>query len=472
MKNFQAKYLRIFISLLLLFQNYCSVSQNFEIDKLQLNAQIDSAIQFILNSQKKNTIIGKSYAGEWPVDMHLTSPYFFIGKKQKAEDSNCFTISAIYNALAEVYMLDSSRKVLLPSLLLASKEIRSYGFHNQFNFWKKLKPTRNLKLAFEPSPQPFVHRPTNFHLKSRFINNTGNVPEDADDTSLGNLSLLYENKIFGTKNSIASWEVFDNYLDINRKNRNWFNVLFHSDANSGAFMTWLHPEFEYNKWNPIKTAINTLLIFVPGSTARPEPYEPWVPFGANDIDVVVNANVLSYLSKSNQLQKSKGHVKAIALIENRLKKKNWFNNSVYYPNQFHIHSSVTKAYASGILDLKKSAEIILEDIFQKQKEDGRFESQSFINNRDVVQSTANALSAMLDCKKMGLNVPDSKIENAIKFLLSQKKTNNNEIHWDAGVYFSGGTLLRNILFWKSEAYTTSAIINCFERYLKGEKDHL
>ncbi|MCP9768000.1 hypothetical protein EGI22_08750 [Lacihabitans sp. LS3-19] len=459
------KKLKFYFLLLFLVSNQVSFCQENLISNDLLKGQIDSALNFMQSSQIKETIPEKQYAGEWPVDMHLTSAYFFIGKKQKAQDSNCFTVSAIHNALAEVYLLDSSRKELLPILKAAHDDIAEYDDSNLYNFWKKLPPTRRLKYFNEPKPQPLVHRPTNFHLRIKFIHNAANVPEDADDTSLGNLAAYYSNRLFDTKNSLASYKRFDEYLDLNRKNRNWFNVLFHADANSGAYMTWLHPEYEYNRWNVAKTAFNTLLIFVPGSTARPEAYEPWVPFGANDVDVVVNANVLTYLAKTHQLEKSIGYKNSAELIEKRLKKRAWANNSVYYPNQFHIHFTVAKAYASGAELLKNSAEIVLKDILEKQNEDGSFQSYSFINHFDKVQTTVNALSAMVDCKKKGLEVSDDVMKKAIKFILSQKITSGNEIHWEAGVYFSGGTLLRNTLFWKSEAYTTVAIINCFQRYL-------
>ncbi len=436
-----------------------------QIDENLLKLQIDSALQFIKNSQIKETVVAKQYAGEWPVDMHLTTPYFFIGRKQKAQDSNCFTVSAIHNALAEIYLLDTNRKELLHNLKMAFEDIQGYNEDNLYNFWKKLPPNRKLKLFKEPNPQPLVHRPTNFILRSRFIHNTSNVPEDADDTSLGNLASFYNNRIFDSKNELASCQRFDEFLDVERKNRNWFNVLFHRDGNSGAYMTWLYSEHEYNRWNVLKTAVNTLLIFVPGSSARPEAYEPWVPFGANDVDVVVNANVLAYLAKTRQLEKSKGHTDAVKLIENRLRKKFWYNNSVYYPNQFHIHFTVAKAFASGVKELRVSSAIILKDIMEKQNADGSFQSQSYINHFDRVQSTTNALSAMIDCKSKGLPVSDTAMQKAISYILSQKKVKKDQIHWEAGVYFSGGTLLRNILFWKSEAYTTVAVANCFQRYL-------
>jgi hypothetical protein len=138
---------------------------------------------------------------------------------------------------------------------------------------------------------------------------------------------------------------------------------------------------------------------------------------------------------------------------------------VYYPNQFHIHFTVAKVFASGVEDLRVSSEIILKDIVEKQNEDGSFQSQSYINHFDRVQSTTNALSAMIDCKSKGLPVSDTAMQKAISYILSQKKVKKDQIHWEAGVYFSGGTLLRNILFWKSEAYTTVAVANCFQRYL-------
>jgi len=134
-----------FRMLLLLFSpNTAVFSQDFNTSLL--HSQIDSALRFIKETQVKETIFAKQYAGEWPVDMHLTSAYFFIGKKQKAQDSNCFTVSAIHNALAEIYLLDTTRKELLPTLKLAHDEIKSYNDDNLYNFWKKLPPTRRLKL--------------------------------------------------------------------------------------------------------------------------------------------------------------------------------------------------------------------------------------------------------------------------------------------------------------------------------------
>ena len=430
-----------------------------------LNFQLDSALNFLINSQLKTTEEGKQYSGEWKSFMELSEPYFFLGKKQKAQDSNCFTVSAIHNFLSEIYLKDTSRQVLLPVLTNAYKEILSYQNGMRFNFWKKLPPNRKLKWVNEPSPQPLVRRPTNFKLGSRFVNNAANIPEDADDTSLGNLATFYQNQIFGTKENLISPQKFDEYLDFERNNRNWFNILFLRNPNSKAFLTWQYPEQEYSQWNVAKSALSVFLIFFPGSTSKPVAYKPWVPFGANEVDIVVNANVISYLSITKETQNSLGFYPSQKLINLKLNERSWTNSSVYYSNQYHIHYAVSRAYYLGAINLKESCDIILKNIIGKQEKDGSLKSRSFINKYDQIQSTAYALHALLDLKKSGFNVPNENINRALNYLLANKKTANNGIFWEGGVFFSGGTVLRNILFWKSDAYTTALIAKCIQDYI-------
>ena len=291
------------------------------------------------------------------------------------------------------------------------------------------------------------------------------MPADADDTSLGGLAKCYQNEIFGTKNELTKIDVFEGYLDKDRYNINWFNFVFHKDKNSGAFMTWLHPEHEYGQWSVVKTLANVLLIFVPGSTAGPKSYKPWVPFGANDIDVVVNTNVLHYLKKSGQDIERQSVQDAVKMINNRLKSSSWQNTSVYYSNEFHTHFAISKAYESGIEGLKPSCEILTEDLLKKQLEDGSFISRSYINHFDKIQSTTNALFAMIVLKNKGFDIPKENIDKAMNFLLKNKKKSIQGVFWDGGVFFSGGTVLRNTLFWNSDAYTTAMIALVFQKYL-------
>ena len=451
---------------LFFFVCHFSFAQKLEpLFEKSLNHQLDSALNFLINSQVKTTEQGKQYAGEWKSFMELSEPYFFLGKKQKAQDSNCFTVSAIHNFLSEIYLNDTSRTNLLPTLTNAYKEIITYQNGLRFNFWKKLPPNRKLKWANEPSPQLLVRRPTNFKLGLRFVNNAANIPEDADDTSLGNLASFYQNQIFGSKEKLISSNKFDEYLDFERNNRNWFNILFLRNPNSKAFLTWQYPEHEYGQWNVAKSALSIFLIFLPGSTSNPKAYKPWIPFGANEVDLVVNANVLSYLSMTNQAYQSIGYYPAQDLINQKLNERSWTNSSVYYSNQYHIHYAVSRAYALGAINLKESCDIILKNIIEKQEKDGSLKSRSFINKYDQIQSTAYALHALLDLKKSGFNVPNKNIKMALNYLLANKSTSENGIFWNGGVFFSGGTVLRNILFWKSDEYTTALIAKCLQHYL-------
>ncbi len=426
----------------------------------------DKALLFLVESQIDSSIANKQFKGEWYGTMELTEPYFFIGKKQNHKDSNGFTVSAIHNFLAEVYLADTTLTYLKPTLNKAFQDILTYRNGQKFNFWKALPPNRKLKLFGEPNPQPLVHRPTEYRLRSRFINNAANVPEDADDTSLGNLATMYHNEIFADTLPLIVSEEYDKFLDLKRKNRNWYNHLFVRYPNSGAFLTWHSQEFRFWFLKTPLTFLSTLFIFMPGSSARPKAYKPWIPFGANDVDVVVNSNVLTYLAVSNQLDKSLGKKGAIAYTEFLLKQPRWYNNAVYYPNLYHIHYGVARAYAAGVEQLAPVCQTILENIIETQNQDGSFESQDWLNKKDLVQSTAYALHAMLDMKSKGMTIENERIERAIKFLIEKSLSENNGIKWEGGIFFSGGTALRNILVWKSDAYTTALIANSLTKYLK------
>lgn len=423
----------------------------------------EEAINFLIKTQCDSTINGKQYAGEWPVYMNLIEPYFFIGRKQKARDSNCFNTSAVHNFLSEIYLKDTSLFKLKPVLAKAFHEIQSYEVDKRYNFWKLLPPNRKLYWIGK-DPKLLVRRPTNYRLRSRFINKTANVPEDADDTAQANTAVYYHNRIFKDTVTALSYLGFDEFLDTKRKNRNWYNVTTPTPRHSGAYLTWHYPEYQYTLWNPVNSFFSLMFIFTPFSSGFPVAYQPWVPFGSNDVDVVVNSNVLNYLALTKQFSKSEGKNGAIKLIEYSINKKLWHSAGVYYPNYYHIDYAVAKAYVNGIKELQSIAGNIAQHLLESQNADGSFESSKWVNKKDIVQSTAYALHAMLDLRSGGIDIPDENIKKAFAFLLSKAQRNNGMCFWEGGVYFSGGTLLRNILIWQSDAYTTAMIAKCFQRY--------
>lgn len=429
-----------------------------------LSFYFHESLSFLENTQEDSTIEGKQYAGEWSVDMQLTVPFLFIGKKQKVRDSNCFTVAAIHNFISEIYLDDTSLVQLKPVLEEAFKEIKTYENKGKFNFWKKLPPNRKLKLFNNPKPSPLVHRPTNYRLRSRFINNAANVPEDADDTSLGNLAKLYQNRIFNENETLITANEFDHWQDSNRKNKQWYNYFFLDKEETKAYLTWLWQEHEYNKWNPAKTILNTFFIFIPGSTAKPKPYSPWIPFGANDVDPVVNCNILSYLAISNQLDESEVANSSMAFLNQLTQGDAYWDKAIYYPNSFHFFYALARAQKNGVQISEKAKNQLKIDLVSLQNENGSYASSRYLTGGDVVQSTAYALHAMLDLKANGIDVSDNAIDKAIEFLLANSFKDENGIHWKGGVYFSGGTILRHTLLWKSDAYTTALIARCIQKY--------
>jgi hypothetical protein len=56
------------------------------------------------------------------------------------------------------------------------------------------------------------------------------------------------------------------------------------------------------------------------------------------------------------------------------------------------------------------------------------------------------------------------IEKGIEYLLQKAQHNNGQTHWEGGVLFSGGTVVRTSLFWKSDAYTTALILRALVNY--------
>ena len=231
-------------------------------------------------------------------------------------------------------------------------------------------------------------------------------------------------------------------------------------------MTWHGQEHQFKYWNKLRSAFNGAFVFVPVSPSYPKAYQPWLPFAANEVDIVVNANVLTYLAMTNQLENSLGKKGSLFVINELLKRERWENTAIYYPNAYHIHYAVARAYASGLDDLEQSCEIVLESLLKSQKIDGSFASGSWLNNGDVIQSTTYGLHALLDLKSKGMEVPVKNIDKAIEYLLLKANIGNDSVSWSGGVYFSGGGFVRGIAIWKSDAYTTAMIAKCFQKWMR------
>jgi hypothetical protein len=455
--------MRNFFLFLFLLGSFRSSFAQF--DKIELENKIHDSLEWLANAQEKETVGDSIFRGEWPSTMGLKNRFLYLGKAIPFRDSNCFTQANVFNTLAEIYLGDSSRIEVLPMLELALPELLSYRDSMTFNFWKKLEP--NIPLSRKgPHPENYLaHRPTNFELKTRFINNAADIANDADDTSTGNLALFYANKVFSIKRQIPSQNLYDSYIDRNRNNYHWFNYIHKIPRPSNAYMTWLAPEVQFKHWSFPWQVAHNLVFFLPASSCFPHPYDRYVPWGANDIDAVVNCNVLNYLAKTGQLEESQGKEGAVNLLKYVVGKERWSRAGIYYPNRFYIHYTISKVYPYFLEELAHEANVLKMHLISSQNMDGSFFSRKKVNKKDVLQSTVYSLQAMLNLKEAGVEIPKGNMDKALEFILTHETRDDKGIHWKGGVFFSGGTVVRNALYFKSDAYTTALVAQAIQKYL-------
>jgi hypothetical protein len=79
-----------------------------------------------------------------------------------------------------------------------------------------------------------------------------------------------------------------------------------------------------------------------------------------------------------------------------------------------------------------------------------------------------ALRAHSTSKKLGYDAPKDQINLTIKFLLKQQ---NNYGSRNGGVFFSGRTVVRNLLHFKSEAYSTALMVMAINRWAHFDSNH-
>lgn len=439
------------------------------IDSNVIARYLQLGLRFIEINQITNAVDSTAFNGEWPTTMGLDRPFLYLGKKERYQDANCFAVASIHNTLADIYLKNPNYVNIPNTLQLAYPRILSYKNNNRFNFWNALPPYRNHARHDTFTIKPLVRRPTNFPLRSRFINKAANIPEDADDTSLGYAAECFHQKILGlhdtsniTNNAIPA--LFDTYIDSNRRNMHLYNFINGNDCRTGAYLTWHAKEPAFKVHSTLKEFIQNILFFIPGSMAHPYAYKPYLPYGCNDLDAVVNCNVLYCLSINNVLPYAASANNAIAFIEKKAKRKKYDRAGVYYPNRYHFPYAVAKAYASDITALKNSAYYILSFLLRTQKKDGSWHAMKKLNKKDILQSTIYAVHALINIGNIEGNHSKNAIENGLRYILKHSIFEKDYCYWKGGVFFSGGTVIRSILTWKSDAYTTAIFLQALSNY--------
>ncbi|MGM0581155.1 MAG: hypothetical protein ACQETL_10775 [Bacteroidota bacterium] len=453
----------IFIFIFLFAYNSYSQIDNHDHAKnlhSKILIHIEKSLNYLESAQQKETDSIFRFKGEWSSQMSMNFWFPLMGGENSVYDSNCFSVATIHNILANIYLQYPEYQNIPPMLDLAFDRIMNYQSNGTFNFWNLLPPHQPHKW-FEKETDQLVRRPNNYPLRLNFIQKAANVSNDADDTAAGLLAIYLRNEIIGNNipDSLKNiHEIFDRYTDTNRNNRLWYNFWQNQGPESGAYLTWLGEEYEFSKkWNPIQEFFHLGIFYLPLSKMYPRAYEPYIPYGSNDLDPIINANILRVLSIYNN-HKSQATDNAIAFIEEELVNKNYNYAATYYPNQYHIPYYISKAYKNGVQNLDKSSRLVEDFVLQKYEENGFWTSRDLINDSDSLQSTVYAVNTLLNISGLKDDKSQEAIISGLDFIFSKSIEKDNEIFWEGGVFFSGGTLVRHVLHWKSDAVTTAFIL--------------
>ncbi len=435
------------------------------------------AVNYLKTAQRQQSDSPRYFKGEWGSVMEMNFWIPILGGYQRAYDSNCFAVTSTYNLLAQAYLAYPEYEAIPQMLQLSMHRIMAYEAHGSFNFWNALPPTHKHRIIFEPE-HPTVRRPNNFKLYLNFIRKSANVPNDADDTAAGYMALYYHHKIFenNTPDSLNNFvNLVDTYRDYNRRNKHWYNVYRLHGNNTGAYLTWLADEHEHHgNWNLFKDLIHAQLFYLPFSKMYPRAYKPYIPYGTNDIDPIVNTNILSTMALLN-VEKTNGYKDALTFIEKCVSRADYDFAATYYPNRYHLPYYVSKSWMLGVKELNNVREPILTFLLNTQIEDGSWLSRDFINDEDALQSTLYALNTLIHFDALKDGAVRQAAFKALDFVMKDKIKTLNGYYWKGGVFFSGGTIVRHVLHWKSDAFTTALALEAFlgvRKHLEEKISHL
>ncbi|MGE5355985.1 MAG: hypothetical protein ACM3PT_07065 [Deltaproteobacteria bacterium] len=447
---------------------FCELSQK------EIQTIINDGLTFLEASQIRETIGIKQFEGEWPayINLHKRIPFF---KYERYYDSNAFSVIPIHNILAEIF-LNYPEYDRIPGMLQKSiQHILKFKTDSSFTFgfWPYLSKVQTSEISNSGEKNFLVRKPNHFPLRTNFTKEFVNVVDDADDQALAIQAIYYFNKIAGIANfdkidanlNHSVTDIFDNHRDINRKNIFIFDRYKSGLYNSGAYLTWFGPEYRFKSPNSFGYYCNNLFWFLPSSSLYTRSKRTHVPLLTNNVDVIVNLNIISSMAYLNLLDSLEGLNEALKMVNKIVFNNNYDNASLYYPNRYQLHYSLSKAYiACNKKFLNAEATTLISHLKSSQNTDGSWSGKKSVNKGDVVQSTANGLMALINFGDYEANNTLENINRAISFLYKQMKTDGNKKYWEGGIFYCGGIYLKNLLWWNSDCYTTAVIIHALVKY--------
>lgn len=385
---------------------------------LSYDSEIRSALRHLERSQIQER--GAYDPGQWPTTVtSLRLPALVgVGRWGKPyEEATVFTTASIVDILKSMYREAPELEVIPALVARAEAGFAPYHVGPFFNFYPLRK--RN---------GVWVRGPRRFKIP-RFFLGLAHIPPDADTTSVTYMALrapLPEPVI----------EAFSRFRDVDRRphfyNRDAGNI------NTGAFLTWLmdetDPRMPRRYWSP-------------EAGAR-------VPFGRNDVDCIVNANVLKLLTY-HQLTQVPGYQDSCRLLETAIRKEDYGYCGIYYPTDYLLALRVGELKELGAVCLRAQEPEVLRYLLRTQARDGSW-SNVRPNDPDPIQSTALAVNALMLLGDKENPAHRQSVSRGVRYLLTHSTRDaKGNLYWHGQVYFSAIALARHTVLWRSTSYTTA-----------------
>jgi hypothetical protein len=391
------------------------------------HSEIVSSLKYLERQQVDHK--GDYEPGEWTTEVSSIMLPSLVGVGiwgKPYPEATVFTTASIVDILQDLYEKDPQLK---PIPDMVTKAIEGFGpfiKDDFFNFY----PLRRRNGAWVRGPRGLYLAP--------YFRGLANVPPDADSNSMA----YYAMRTPAPEKVLQS---ISRFRDVNR-DPHWYNRRCEA-VNTGGFLTWLMDEKDPNMSKRFHS---------PERGSR-------IPFGTNDVDCVVNANVLKLLIFQKRTEMP-GYKEACEWMRTLIVRKDFGRCGSYYPSDYLLPLRIAELQEMGARKCLNGHEPrVLKFILETQSPEGWWEND-LPNRKDRVHSTVLALNTLA---LMGdPNSPDhqKRIDRAVKFLMrNARKDSRGNLYWKGEVYFSAVAIARYSIVWRSSPYTTALAIQALQR---------